>query len=99
MSPVNYSLRVYTRQLAAGFVIIVSYTSGWLLQTIVISTVKRHTSSVIASPDRSGLAMTWKRELVIEFRHCEERSDAAIHAASAKPVKMDRHAPTSRDSR
>gem|GEM_PF-5766259 len=43
--------------------------------------------------------MTWKRESVIEFRHCEERSDAAIHAASVKLVKMDRHAPTNRDSR
>ncbi|WP_157098401.1 hypothetical protein [Chlorobaculum limnaeum] len=50
-------------------------------------------------PDKSGLAMTWKRESVIEFRHCEERSDVAIHAESAKAVKMDRHAPTSRDSR
>jgi len=50
-------------------------------------------------PQRSGLAMTWKRESLIEFRHCEERSDVAIHAASAKPVKMDRHLPTGRDSR
>jgi len=50
-------------------------------------------------PDWSGLAMTWKRESVIEFRHCEERRGAAIHAESAKAVKMDRHAPIGRDSR
>jgi len=31
--------------------------------------------------------MTWKRESVIEFRHCEPQSGAAIHAESAEAVK------------